>query len=314
MARKYAPKYLLLCLLLGSVRYATAQVRVQARLDSTHMYIGDQQNLYLQILVSPQVQVQKADIQHMLPPPLEVVEQSPWDTTTQGRSLVLDKTLRFTAWDSGTVIIPRIPVVFQYREQRDTSWSAPLTLEIALVLPDTSGLAPIKPIIVEPARWTDYLPWLISAAIALVIGLALWWYQRKDRPAAIPHAPPPIPPYQQALAALQQLDQRKLWQQGQVKDYYYELSYILRAYLEARFGILALESTTAQIIAALREKDVLNSQQLEWLQHALHLADMVKFAKAEPPPTTHAALLSQAIAFVNETKSQPPTQKAEGNE
>ncbi len=279
-----------------------AQVTVTARIDSTRMYIGDQQNFHLRLLVSPDARVEQVGFSALHQPPLEVVQEMPWDTTALGRGLRLDKTLRFTAWDSGKVVIPRVPVIFRYRDQLDTAWSLAIPIEVALVLPDTSGLAPIKPIIEEPARWTDYLPWMIVAGIVVVLALWLWWWQRRGRPRPAAAGPPPRPPHELALEALDRLRKRKLWQQGQVKEYYFELSRILRAYLEARYDILALESTTGEIMAALRQKGVLPEERLTWLHRSLQLADMVKFAKAEPEPSQHVAIMDQAVAFIEATR------------
>ncbi len=298
--RPHGPALLAFAMVVASA--LPAQVTVTARVDSTRMYIGDQQNFHLQLLVSPEARIEQVDLSALHQPPLEVVRQTPWDTTAQGRGLRLDKTLRFTAWDSGRVVIPRVPVVFRYRDRLDTAWSLAIPIEVALVLPDTSGLAPIKPIIEEPPRWTDYLPWMIVAGAVVVLALLLWWWQRRDRPRLAAPVPPPRPPHELALDALDRLRKRKLWQQGQVKEYYFELSRILRAYLEARYDILALESTTGEIIAALRQKGVLSEEQLAWLHRTLQLADMVKFAKAEPEPSRHVAILDEAEAFIEATR------------
>ncbi|RMD76239.1 MAG: hypothetical protein D6818_00550 [Bacteroidetes bacterium] len=312
--RPHGPALILIALL--SAAALPAQVTVTARVDSTRMYIGDQQNFYLQLLVSPDTRVEQVDISALNQPPLEVVQEAPWDTTAQGRGLRLDKMLRFTVWDSGRVVIPRVPVVFRQRDQRDTAWSLPIPIEVSLVLPDTSGLAPIKPIIEEPARWTDYLPWLVVAGLVVLLALLLWWWRRRSQPRPAAPAPPPRPPHELALEALERLRKRRLWQQGQVKEYYFELSRILRAYLEARYDILALESTTGEIIAALRQKGVLPEARLAWLHRTLQLADMVKFAKAEPEPSQHVAVMDEVVAFIEETRpfERPPAAANENDD
>ncbi len=295
-------KKLMLWWFLAQAAALTAQVHITTRVDSTRMFIGDQQHLYVQVTAAPDTRIQHVDLSPLQRPPLELVGESAWDTTTQGRGFRLDKTLRFTAWDSGQVVIPRIPVVFHRRNQTDTAWSAPIPIELMLVLPDTAGLAPIKPIIEEPLHWTDYLPWFLTAAVVALAALALWWWQRGRHTHRTAPPPPPRPPHELALEALEALRRRKLWQQGEVKAYYFELSRILRAYLEERYHIPALESTTGEIVEALRRKHVLKAEQLAWLQHALQLADMVKFAKAKPSPTQHVALFDEVVSFVEATR------------
>ncbi|MEL6140324.1 MAG: hypothetical protein AAFU67_01760, partial [Bacteroidota bacterium] len=126
-------------------------------------------------------------------------------------------------------------------------------------------------------------------------------------------APPPRPktPYELALERLNELEGKKLWQAGEVKMYYSELSYILRAYLEDHFKIPALESTTRQIDRALQERKQLNDTQRAELSELLQLSDLVKFAKAEPADDLHQRDLERVRNFVEDMATQPDMTKEE---
>ena len=100
------------------------------------------------------------------------------------------------------------------------------------------------------------------------------------------------------------LKAEKLWQQGQVKTYQSRLTHIIREYLENRYNIPALESTTDEILHYLKKVDF-DNQWKDKLQNILQIADLVKFAKAKPPVDFHDQVLKEAEDFVIATKVQP---------
>ena len=86
-----------------------------------------------------------------------------------------------------------------------------------------------------------------------------------------------------ALRALENLKEKKLWQQNEYKAYYSELTEILRTYLFNRWEISAMEMVSDEILQALRPY-LTDPTLLEKLQKTLQTADGVKFAKATPLP------------------------------
>ncbi|EKD27226.1 MAG: hypothetical protein ACD_79C00796G0002 [uncultured bacterium] len=69
-----------------------------------------------------------------------------------------------------------------------------------------------------------------------------------------------------------------------IKEYYYELSYLLRFYIEKRFGVMAPERTTEEFIKIMQNKSIFNANHQRILQKFLKESDLVKFAKNIPPP------------------------------
>jgi len=114
-------------------------------------------------------------------------------------------------------------------------------------------------------------------------------------------APPKA--HEVALEKIQLLRDKELWQQGKIKEYQSELTYIVREYLEERFEIQALESTTVEIVQELKQKDITEDHKAE-LTDMFRMADMVKFAKATPPVDVQSTLLNKAIQFVEKTKQE----------
>ena len=96
----------------------------------------------------------------------------------------------------------------------------------------------------------------------------------------------------------------KLWQQGQEKQYYTRLVDILREYIDSRFGINAMEMTSAEIIRALKSNQDMREVN-NYLNDILSMADFVKFAKMRPMPDDNERVMRRAFDFVELTRPQP---------
>ena len=291
---------ILILLLLGSD--ATGQVLARARVDSTRMLIGDQVRLHLAVRAPQGGEMQPLNLEKLNEDPVEFIAQTEWEQTTDG----FQKTVVFTVWDSGYHVVPPLPVVFLQNGQADTVTTNDIPMEVSTVpAPD---LADIKDIIEEPETWRDYLHLIIGASVVLLAVLLIFLVMRmgKERDA-LPAAPPPPPllPHELALKNLGILRSEKLWQQGQVKNYHSRLTHIVREYLEERYGIQALEQTTDEILAQLHQAG-LGVELTEKLTALLQTADLVKFAKAEPPADYHERAMDLAEEFVKETQKITP--------
>ncbi len=283
------------------VKIAAAQVSAKAFVDSTHMLIGDQLRLHLEVRQEPGVQLLPLNPATPEGSPIEFLAQSKWDTLQAEGMLRLRKDLLFTAWDSGYQRVQHIHEVYMQGFRQDTFFTNDIPIEVKIPQTDTT-LADIKPIIGEPANWQDYLLYIIGVGVLiLAIVLVLLLRKKKVRQGLPPPPPVILPPHEIALQKLAALKKQKLWQQGQVKEYHSELTYIVREYLENRFGILALEQTTDEILEQLRKSDF-DRTLSEKLTSLLQTADLVKFAKAQPPDDFHDRAMMYVEEFIVETK------------
>ena len=225
-------------------------------------------------------------------------------------SYTLYQEFLFTIWDIGAF---NFPYPYFIDKQGDT-------LEVRALQPPllfsliSENIAPqdttlmihdIHTIVPESKNWKDYL-WLIIA-ITLAIAAALIYFAIKRRESkvieeAINIEPKVIiPAHITAYQKLKQLRSERPWEQGKVKEYQTQLTYIIREYLENRFEVQALESTTGEIVTDLAKKDF-NTKHSTSLTRILQVADLVKFAKAEPTNDMHESFLNEAEQFVDETK------------
>jgi len=177
----------------------------------------------------------------------------------------------------------------------------PESVYVKSVLPaDTSGLD-IKDIVGPQA-----LPrrtWLIIAIILAAIGaiaIGYLFYRRRLLRMHVPEIPAE-PPYEVAMRRLAELRAGKLIEKGDFKQYYIELTLILRNYIEGRFGIAAIESTTFELKRSLRHDDLPRSQ-AEAALSVLMRADLVKFAKYIPDLQHANSDFDTVKAFVMATK------------
>jgi len=161
-------------------------------------------------------------------------------------------------------------------------------------------LRDIKP----PVEPRSDLFWLLLLLVVIALAAAIyfvWQYflRRKNLAAAnqivkLPH--------KIAYERLERLRQRNLPAQGHVKEYFIELSDIVRRYVEGRFSIDAPEMTTEEFLGSLRQSDQLSNVHKNLLKEFLNCSDMVKFAQYGPSVEEIDNGFISAKKFVDETR------------
>lgn len=306
-------------LILGWATATVAQeaggVLARAAIDRTELLIGDQVWLSVKISAPPGTEIGQIRTDSLeRNESIELIETRPAATVTESPELLIEQRFRLQTFDTGYVFVPRLAVTFRRPGgPLDTAYTRAIPLSVrGLPVTDENELRDIKDIIEEPTRLTDYWPVFLGLGLIALGFLAFsLWKRSADRRAPVP-PPPPVPPHKRALARLRELDERQLWQTGEIKTFQSELTYILRAYLEERYRVPALESTTRELERELRRRDLLRESERTDLADLLRLADTVKFAKAEPPADVHQRGLERVRDFVHATVPPPPT--AEGEE
>lgn len=281
---------------IAAISTAAAQ-QFEIALDSNRMLIGDQRQMQLRVAGLRPNQIDTILFDAWQGTNVEPVHATPWRHT--GSESMRD--IYFTVFDTGYIIIPPLPLQYRTADKKDTIYSNNLAVEVYGITIDSTGLAPLREIRKEPLNLRDFLPYIIGVvAILLTIAFFLW-RPKKQRPEPIV-VEIPVPADEVALRRLSELDKQKLWQSGKIKDYQSELTHIIRWYLEEKFKVPALESTTTEILKSLQDSAV-TSDQLGDLNHILNMADLIKFAKATPEVTIHQDFMERAENFVRNTRS-----------
>ncbi len=233
---------------------------------------------------------------------IEIIEEFAWDTINASGDIVLEKKIQLTSRDSGLYWIPGIRVSFVANGKRYAKVTTKIPLKVNPFQVTSQEPRAIRSIKEEPFKFEDIIPLLIVFGIVASLGLGgyLYWKRKKEAEQIV--APEVIiPAHELALSKLKDLAVEKLWQQGMIKEHQSKLTYIVREYLENRFEVQALESTTEEIISDLKSKDISEGHK-EQLTKMFRMADMVKFAKAEPPVDIHSKQMEQSEDFIRKTK------------
>jgi hypothetical protein len=214
--------------------------------------------------------------------------------------------LSFAGFKPGEAAVPPVRFLVQAGDRTDTLASDSVKVAIAATLsPKAEDINEIKPPFGFPNHWL----WLIPAAAVLLgvagyLGRTLYRKLRRARELALA----PLPPWDEALLALDELPYQGWLDGGQVKKYYYSLSEILKRYIERRYGFNAVEQTTTEILAEMkRDRTALREEFGAFLARA----DLVKYAKFLPPAAEQPLAIEQVRGLVNRTTPAPePAQLA----
>lgn len=294
---------------------AAAQSIATARVDSNKIMVGQAVQLEVELKQNRNQNIPWIQLPDSIGR-IEIIAKSKIDTVTNADASILHRKQTFTvsAYDSGYYIIPPLSFFLNGDTAQKIAETNPLLISVFTVAVDTTKpIRDIRGVVEVPLTWRDYLPWIlgvIGVLIAVIIGYYLY---HKFTKRIIPLLEKKItlrPAHEIALEDLKKLDAEKLWQQGNFKSYHTQLADIIRQFIENRWVVTAMELTTDEI---LQHSFVLNTSNAsrEQLANVLRLADMVKFAKAQPIANDNEQSMRVANEFVNANK--PDITKAEDN-
>lgn len=309
---------LIIFLLVGFSNHSFAQnVKVEAKLDTTSILLGDQTKLHLSArLASKDSVIFPKFIETLGDGKILIVEQSPIKTIFDQDDLnskTVSQEITITSFDAGGHAIPEIV----FHSSLDSFKTSSLLLNVQAITVDTTkAIYDIKQPLAVSYTWIDWLRdnwhWVILGFVILAIIVFIIYYL-KNKQKNIPIKEKPsvfVPAHILALEKLQELKSKKLWESGLTKDFYSELSDVLREYLEGRYQIHAMEHTTAEIFKDLKNKGI-KERQRHQLREVLVLADLVKFAKEKPVAHENENSLEAAIQFVKSTQENQTVEKGE---
>ncbi len=292
--------------LLSANHAAHAQgARITSRMDATQILVGDQARLFIEIKLNGK---NEKVLWPVLPDSfnhLEVVDKGKIDTVRDGDNISYRQRLLITGFDSGSYTVPSI--AFKVKPNYDSAYTVStdsFQLLVQTVAVDTTkAFKPIKDIIKVKGSWLDYIWYILAGALLMLLIIFIVTYFIRNKKAKVPAGPvtPPETLQQKTIRLLASLEEKQMWQKGEVKEYYTELTDILRNYIELRFKTPAMELTTDELLYKVRIHREMQPFE-EYLESILHTADMAKFAKSQPLPQEHMAAMEKAIKFVVASK------------
>lgn len=272
--------YLLLILFCSTV--FAQQKRVVTAIDTTKNKIGAEFKLTVKTDVDTLSKVIFPGLKNI--GALEVIKSYPIDTVRKNDRYELIKKYGLTQFDSGSYTIPSIKIMINSKPY----YSDSIRVDVANVQVDTlkQKMYDIKDITAAESSMGNWWKYLLVFLLLVGIGALVYYIVKKRQQKKIEEEVYKTP-IEKATSLLNNLEQKELWQKGEVKSYYSELTDIARNYIEEAIEIPAMESTTAELIAGLRaaslkKKMTLTPETIENLERVLKQADLVKFAKSKP--------------------------------
>jgi len=270
---------LYLLLLLSTSLFAQ---KVTTSIDTTKNKIGAEFKLTLKTNVDTLSKVVFPNVKNF--GALEVIQSYPIDTIKKEDRYELVKKYGLTQFDSGRFMIPSVKILIN----KKTFLSDSIQVEVVNVQVDTlkQKMYDIKDIVPANEGIGDWWKYLLILLLIAGIGAFIYWYIKKRQTKKIEEDIYKTP-IEKATSLLNNLEKKELWQQGKVKDYYSELTDIVRNYIEEAIEIPAMESTTSELIEGLKlaskkKKMKLSQETIDNLFVVLKQADLVKFAKSKP--------------------------------
>ncbi|MBR2113488.1 MAG: hypothetical protein IJ929_02310 [Prevotella sp.] len=296
-----------------SVISLSAQVTVDAKIDSTRIFIGQQVGITVDVSADAGKKVEFAhydSLQQMIPG-IEVVNTSGPDTQllNDGKRMVLTQRYVITSFDSALYYIPPITVKV---DGKDYQAKTNLALKVLTVNIDTmkvDSICGFKPEMKPPFSWDDWKP-VIWMVIGLLILAALLIYVviRLITNKPIIHRiklRQHIAPHKVAMQKIAQIKEDNLVQSEDSKEYYTQLTDTLRQYISERFKFSAMEMTSSEIIEHLQAEN--DEEALRELRELFQTADLVKFAKYTTLINENDRNLVTAVEYINQTKIEEET-------
>ena len=232
---------------------------------------------------------------------VEVISGLSLDTLKNRKGVLdLEGSFVLTSFDSGSFVLPPFKVAVLKKDgTSDTLVFRNDTLKVTTFPIDTATFVKhdIKGQIKYPLTFKELLPWIGGALLLCVIVAGIVWIAKRTRKV---HEAAGEPAHITALRKLDALRGSQYWQPSKQKMFYTGVTDAVREYINARYGISAMEMTTAEIFSALSE-EIRDKKQYEDLMTLFERADFVKFAKYVASEQENAAAVPVAVKFVNDT-------------
>lgn len=276
------------------------------RLSRDTILIGDQIEWIIPLEMAPGEKYFLEDIADPPAPGVEIIKPLQLDTVSNGRkSVKVEGKVILTSFDSGSYYLPPLIAMIERTSGAvDTLYMEGPTLEVTTVPIDTATyvIKDLKGQIKYPLKFKELLPWIGLALLLALIVWALVRWIRMSRANRTFLGKPIVkdPPHIVALRALDKIRKQKLWQNDKQKQFYTEVTDALRVYIADRYGIVALERPSREMLDDLKKQDIEEALYGK-MDELFTRADLVKFAKYLASAEENEEVIPDAVRFVNAT-------------
>lgn len=300
-------KLLLSMILLLAAVTATSQVTIDQKIDTMQILIGEQTNMTVSVTLrkGQSIKFPSFTKSQSITPGVEVLECSSPDSAMLDDGMMrVTRSYRLTSFDERVYSIPSLSVMVGGKKYA----TKPLALKVLTVPVDTAHVDkfyPPKDVQNNPFSWNEWFHVFMYSSL-FVIALVLAFYLVSRLKAGKPvvrtiKIVKRVPAHLTAITKIEKLKAANVFHSENQKEYYTELTSILRQYIAERFGFDAMEMTSSQIIERLRNE---GNGAVEEVINLFRTADLVKFAKHTVLINENDQNLLNALSFVNDTKAE----------
>ena len=289
-----------------SVLAMSAQVSVEAEIDSIQIFVGQQAHVTLSATAKENAKVEFPQFKptQYVTPGVEVLDCKELDKKEQDNGFVTRRVVyTMTSFDDTLYYLPPMEVKIDGKPYQSKS----LALKVLTIEVDTLHAEQFfgpKDVQNNPFQWSDWsLPFWLSVLMLVLLAVGYYLYLRlRDNKPIISHIRivKRLLPHQKAMKEIEQIKADKMVTSENSKEYYTKLTDTLRKYIEERYGFSAMEMTSSEIIERLTSAQ--DQKALDELRQLFTTADLVKFAKYSTLINENDANLVNAIEFINQTK------------
>jgi hypothetical protein len=293
------------------------EISVKATLEPNEILIGQQSTYKLELIQPATEKVSWPQFSDTLATNVQILEKLKTDTVkiSDGRISITTEYL-VSSYDSGFYYVPEF--LFETATEKVTSNPVGLTVNTVQVNEQTDDINAEKNIMSAPFSWIELARWsgigLAAVLIIAIIVLLLMRFVFNKKVTILPETPEVVlPAHVVALQKLEQIKTEKIWQQGQIKQFYTDITDVIREYLSGAYCINAMEMTTDEIVALVKKNKDLDEIRLV-LKDMLELSDLVKFAKFVPLENENEKAVLDAFMIVEKTTKEEETEEKQEQE
>ena len=293
------------------------EISVRTSIEPSEILIGEQASLKIELTQDKDDKVSWPQFSDTIATNVSIIAKLATDTISlPDNRISITSEYLVSSYDSGFYYIPEF--VFETTSQKVTSNPVGLTVNTVQVNEQTDDIHAEKDIMSAPFSWIELAQWSgIGLAIILIIAIIVLLLMRfvfKKKVTIIPEEPEVIlPAHVVALEKLEQIKTEKIWQQGQIKQFYTQLTDVIREYLSRAYSINAMEMTTDEIVALVKKNKDLDEIRIV-LKEMLELSDLVKFAKFIPLENENEKAVLDAFMIVEKTTKEPEVEEKQETE
>ncbi len=303
----------LIILIISTVTVIAQNITVSASTDTTDYLVGDYIKYNLELTYAKNVKVFLPSVKDSIKN-LEFIKELKSSREEKNNKIIEKHIYIFSKYDSAVVTAPSYKIYYQTANDTSKHFVVvnPITITVkTLPVEPQKDIRDVKEPIKVPVNLLFIILLILLIILFLIAAYFIYNYIKKKRENKTVLTPELIiPPHEIALNSLKELEQKKLWQQGLIKEYHSEITGIIRKYFEDRFKFRALEMTSSEILACLSYLDE-GKYIVDLASEFFNNADMVKFAKFHPMPSVNEEMMKQAYKIVNDTIPKIEQEKEE---